>query len=327
MVKKTKIIIAVIAVVVLCASCSIGTIIYRQIKGKGGSGSLTKIGGYKADEITQIKDFSAVTDGQELILMGKIAGLAFNSQDSKTYSLEMADYVTLFIESNLSTELKKDDFVIVEGTWISTSYTLKATKITKITQEDYEDMQKANMPQLKIEIIDYPTALNHSCAKTFFKLKLTNIGNIPIDHSKIYDYEYGYGFYYFVDGEYSKSYSYDESRGEIAHLGLKDFGVLNPGDSKEVEFGGGGHVVQTLYKDYYYDDGRRRELGGSGEGNLLQNKGIGEHQVHFGWAKDRGDLSAPDKPMFLYETEPVKISLSKDECDMTDIHQTVISEF
>lgn len=330
--KKTKIIMVIISVILLCVSCSAIYFVGKWVKDKNGgkitdifNGGGSVVVGYNLDELDKIEDSSNWTDGKTIKLFGRVQSV---EMITLFYIYADGSSMVVYNQNEETYEAKipldgvvNDDYVVLEGVWSTSKMGIDLQKITKVEKNKAETYLQSKVPMMEIEIIDYPESVNHVCEDLMFKLKLTNTGNVTITKDELFDYEYNYALYYFVDEDFRKSYDFDEDRGEIANLGLKDFEKLDPGESIEIDFGGGGKVVATYYSDLFEDDGSNRLAGGSGEHNMFSGKATGAHSVKFAWVQDRDDFAPSIQPVFLFETLPVSINLQSQECDTKDVDE------
>lgn len=289
----------------------------------------SKIGKYNLNEMD---DFSYVWDFEDEKSL-KIFGIVTDLNDGSSFILKDAEgkghqTIVYFINPTTQEEvvdiegINNGDYVVVEGEWSINYSSVIAESITIISEDFVKDFIASKVPMLEIEILDYSEDMAHSCDTLKFKIKLTNSGRIPVSHADLYDVDYSYGFYYFIDDQhylanssredYAQVFDELEDKKEIgllSNLGFLYFDEIEPGESIETEYWGGGKVTASYYSDWFDDDGSNRMAGISGEHNIFSRKGSGSHSFSFGWGK-----KSYDTPEFLSKSNVVSVNLIDDEC-------------
>jgi hypothetical protein len=295
----------------------------------------SKIGKYNLEEMDDLDTPDIFSEGNFIKTFGKVSSL--QGEDFFTLKTESRSfYVYLYDLEDYSRKISIDgvsdnDYVAVEGKWNESYNAIIAEKVVKLDNKKVEDYLSAKIPMLEIEVVDYPRSVPHSCETLKFALMLTNVGKTPIVREEMFKLEgekgslHGYGFFHILDDLNPQlAENYDETDGILKVWGVKEFDVINPGESVDVEYYAGGLVTESLYRDMFEDDGSNRRAGVGGEQNILGNKGQGEHSVSFAWGQfiytteDGWIQESYIDPKILFKTDPVTINLVEDKCDMSN---------
>ena len=221
------------------------------------------------------------------------------------------EHYTIFIspDENITT----GEYVLAEGIWDKINNALDAQTVKKLSGEEKMTYLRSRHPVLEIEILDYPKTVAHTCVTPKFKLKLTNTGAETVTSKDIHTEGYEYAFFYFLDehwnrangdrenySEVAESIEEDELRliGLLSNQGFTYFENIEPGESREVEYWAGGHIS-------------RSEFGTAGLPNILGNRQKGETNISFAWA-----LKNNYDPIFLFNSDSVKVDLLNNQCEM-----------
>lgn len=234
--------------------------------------------------------------------------------------------------------LSQGDHVLVTARLAPDGFSIWAKSINPTTAAEIEQYEKDKQPQLEIEILDYPQKVAHGCEPVTFSVRLKNTGKVTFSHSDAYylgdgNYSKKYAFYFVANGVLDASYSTNDEGTEIASAGFEDFGTLQPGEEKIVEYGAGGLVTQVLDRELSELDGKPHPVGIAGEPNQLassQNlggkQGKNNVQIKLGQtSNDEGTASYAD-PVILASSQKIEITLQEYQCDMDDIDVTVYSD-
>lgn len=257
---------------------------------------------FEKKEDVSVKDPEQLEQGEKITLVGRISfymdgDYYFNLQDGEQ------DY-TVFISTDQS--LNIGDYVEVKGIWEKEINGLSSESIRILSEDEKIAYFESRFPFLKIEILESPKTIAHTCATPKFKFKLTNTGTDTVTYKDLHKEEYNYAFYYFVNENFSRANAdredYLETEKEqsilVSNQGFIHFEDIAPGQSREVEYWAGGIV-------------NKHEGGTAGSSNIFGNYPVGEHEFFFAWA-DKNNYD----PIFLYKTEPVKVTLLTDKCDL-----------
>ncbi len=293
----------------------------------------SKVGNY---DLNEMDSFSYVWDFENeksLTVFGIVSDMSTSSFILKDPEGKDSQIIVYFVnplnQENLvdMTKISDGGYVVAEGKWDTNYTSLIAEKITKIEEEFAKDFLASKIPMLEIEILEYPENIAHACETLKFKLRLTNTGKIAISHSDLYDKDYRYGIYHFIGDTYTIANSEREDyaqvkeelddyteMGLLSNLGFLYFEDIQPGQSREVEYWGGGRVTESLYPDLFNEDGSNRKAGISGEENIFGRKEIGEYSFSFAWT----DNSSWDNPEFLSKSNVVNIKFLDNSCHNTE---------
>jgi hypothetical protein len=293
----------------------------------------SKVGSY---DLNEVDSFSYVWDFENekpLTVFGIVSDMSTSSFILKDPEGKDSQIIVYFVnplnqETLVDvTKISVGDYVVAEGKWDTDYTSLIAEKITKIEEDFAKDFLASKIPILDIEILEYPKRVSHSCETLKFKLRLTNTGEIAITHSDLYDRDYGYSIYHFIDDTYTIANSEREDYAQVkedlddyteigllSNLGFLYFEDIQPGQSRAVEYWGGGRVTESLYPDMFNDDGSNRRAGISGEENIFGRKEVGEYSFSFAWT----DNSSWDSPEFLSRSNVVNIKFLDNSCHNTE---------
>ncbi len=230
------------------------------------------------------------------------------------------------------------DPVVVEGVYDMESWTFYGTSVKLTTEEDIEEYKLSLIPNLEIEILDYPNSVAHVCKNFNIKVKLTNTGKIPVTYKDLYDSDYSYthAFRYSLNGgETTSYYAYDAIDETEIFMGLEDFDVIEPGESVEVIYQAGGNVTESIDPTWIDDDGSPHVVGIAGEMNILYNNTTssavqGDNELQFHWVQvyDPNDYSVSySSPIIQNSSEKITIKLLSTECDMDDIQDSYTIQY
>lgn len=293
----------------------------------------SEVGSYDLNEMDSFSNIWNFENEQSLTFVGIVSGLTDSFFFLKDPEGKDSQAIIYFVNPTDQEELldvgkvTNEDYVVVEGKWGINYTALMAEKITKIDADFVKNFFSSKIPMLDIEILEYPETVSHSCETLKFKLKITNTGKIAISHADLYNRDYGYGIYHFIGDTYTIANSDREDYtqvkeelddyteiGLLSNLGFLYFDEIQPGESIEVEYWGGGRVTESLYPDLFNDDGSNRRAGISGEENIFVRKDVGEYSFSFAWT----DRSSWDNPEFLSRSNTVNINLLDNNCHNTE---------
>ena len=348
---KKPLVIVIISVVVLAVLCTCSLSAYALLRIATGSigygddtqeeqilqnfeGDTDLVGSYPASEISS----SGFTTGQEIKVYGQVSSIYagipyFYLIDGDSSGIVYYQQMVLQGEALRDvdiTNIQDGDYVIVNGKYDEQTSAVYALGISKVSEADVQSYNKARQPQLEIEVLDYPTTVSHACRYFEIPLRLTNVGGSVITHEQVYDLDSGANFFFYLDGNPDRTYWTNED-GSVGMMGLKEFEPLEPGDSVDVTFGGGGMVTRTVDPSMKDPDGSPHSVGIAGEYNILSSgfkgddgqSGARTRELKFVWGTfDYGNFGylTPD---IQFETPALSITLQSDECDMNDIQRTV----
>jgi hypothetical protein len=295
-----------------------------------------EIGGYNLEETDSLSSVWDLEDEDSLVVFGKVSGLG-DGVYFYLHDIEDNSEVTVYFNRiNDEKELEKiedmsnGDYVIVEGIWDSSLFSISADRVVKMDEDEVLAFLSSKVPMLEIEILDYTENITHTCQTPVFTIRLTNTGQIPISHRYMHTTEYatgGYRIYYFIEDNHSMANAnredYDSTKaniddpreiGILSNQGFLYFDEIQPGQSVETEYWAGGQVTESLYSDMFNDDGTHRRAGVSGSPNIFGNYGIGEHEFSFAWAR----MNNYDDLEFVNRSNTVTVNLLDDNCSLAD---------
>ncbi len=216
-------------------------------------------------------------------------------------------------------------YAVVTGVRSPDGYSVWAESISPVSEEAVAAYEASQKPKLEMEITEYPATVAHVCDEMNFQVRVKNIGQVPVEHARIYDYESLYNIFMVINGEATNSYSFEDD-GTIAEVGVQDFGTLAPGEEKVVTIGGGGRVTQSIDTTRPEDS---QLVGIAGERNILGGwtslpvkTGANTVQFKLGLIQDDFGPATSSDPLFTSESNIVTIDLTSDQCDMDDINDT-----
>lgn len=245
-------------------------------------------------------------------------------------NIQYADLSQYGLKDLSLSDINEGDHVMVEAQFDATTWGLYARDITKTTAEKIESYEKSQIQMLEVEILEYPTAVAHTCRHMEFKLKLKNTGSVPIDLANINNSSGRYNLRFSVnDNVPAISYAL-ETEGYIFYLDLAVKDSLKPNESITVTFGAGGMVTENLDPTIIDDDGGMHTVGIAAERNILDeypNTTTGSKEIQFHWTlnKDKNDTNVSyTNPKYLSSSNKITVDLLSAECDMNDIQRTVV---
>ncbi len=215
----------------------------------------------------------------------------------------------LNLENSTGDTLADGDFALLTGEYHD--YYFYVETATKISEEENTQLGMDILPQMEIEILDFPKAFTHGCSHIDFKLRIKNVGRIAIPYANFVNFESKWRFGYQIEGE-SQNFGYSVSDNEDDKvLGLEDFGTLQPAEQKDVTFYGGGYVKSGCTEDDAL-------CGTGGQGNIFcpfASNPTGDRSVKFVMG-----VIKPDSFTELNiggESESVTVNVQSCECDLT----------
>ncbi len=270
---------------------------------------LLSCGLFEKEETASVKDPSQLEEGEKVTLVGRVT---FYMEGDFYFHLEdMGQEYTIFISRD--DRVNMGDYVEVKGVWEKEINGLSSESIKKLSEDEKRAYFESRYPFLEIKVLEYPKSVSHTCYTPKFKLEVTNSGKETISHKDLHTEAYDFGFYYFLNDSWTRANANRENYTEVkeqvneeekALIGLLSeqgflyFEDIKPGQTREIEYWAGGQITKT-------------ELGTAGSPNIFGNQSVGEVDVSFGWARHNNY-----DPIFLYKTEPNKINLLSDRCDM-----------
>ena len=211
-----------------------------------------RVGDIDYEKISSPSNFDYTSE--EFSLFGKISTM-YNS----ALSLE-DEYgsVQLNMDNATGDELADGDSALVRGEYKDDGY-VHVSEAYKLTTDENIQLAKDVLPQMDIEILESPTSFAHGCEHIEFKLRIKNVGKMPVEYSKFFDSNSRWKFGFQIDNE-EPMYGYsinDETGGVTADgQGLETFAVMQPGDQEDLAYYGGGNIF-------------RSDLGTGGLGNIF----------------------------------------------------------
>lgn len=297
-------------------------------------GTISRIGKYNLEEMDDLDAEGVFKEGNSITTFGKVSDLDNDYvftlvTEQRTLSVYFSDLETGNIRVSVE-GISNDDYVAVKGVWNESYLAIMAEEITKLDTQEVENYLASKIPTLEIEILDYTENINHTCETIKVDLRLTNTGKLPIERAEMFKTDdskgslYGYAFFHILNDIPQIAENYDETDGILKVWGVKEFDVINPGQSVEVTYYAGGLVTESLYRDEFNDDGSNRRAGVGGEPNILGNKEKGEHSLAFAWGQyiykdeDGWVKESYVEPKIQFKTEPITIKLLEDSCDLSN---------
>lgn len=201
-----------------------------------------------------------------------IFGLILTMYDETLSITDDYGNVQLNLENSKGDSLTDGDYALLTGSYENMYFNVDTA--TKINADEYTQLTKDVLPQMRIEILDYPKSFSHGCEHIEFKLRVKNIGKTTIDYSKFFDYNSGWKFGFQIDeDEPMFGYSIDDETGGVTKdgQGLEDFGIMSPGEQRDLTYYGGGNIM-------------RSDFGTGGFGNIFCGKSdnpSGERTIKF----------------------------------------------
>lgn len=143
------------------------------------------------------------------------------------------------------------------------------------------------------------------------------------------NYQASYMMYYLVNGT-----AFGSTTGGTAdtpqRIGFKDFGTINPGQTVEATFNGGGWVTQGLDKALSDVEGKPHPISTGGSPNIIafnsQSGGkVGSNtiQLKFALIKNDDGTASIATPQYTSESNVVSTNLLQWDCDLTDVDEEV----
>ena len=199
------------------------------------------------------------------------------------------------------------------------------TYIDDLISNEDEFTPEPEKQVLSMKVTSYPNILEHTCKNFQANLRLTNDGTETIYYEDVYDPSNNYNLFFTINRDKVARYSYGLNEYDIdtgQKVGLEDFGSLEPGESKDVIFHGGGMVMETLsYSGQPTGVVVHESIFIPGEVGYGGQVGANELQLLWGSNYDEQGIFTIDKRS-IAKSEVMNVQLLSDQCDRTDIQRT-----
>lgn len=321
-----KIIIPIIAVLAVIA----GGVYFFFFSGEDGESSILNLGGSGNGSAQVLQDIDvdfarlysvwdlSFTEYEDVWLLGKYEGVDMEVGAGDQFVLtDRTETMMSNVDVNVvegSGSLTMDSYVLVEGEYDDLEYNVvNASAFSVVDEDTYEELMKKRFPFVEIKILEDTLEVSHGCENVSVQVSLRNIGEVPIDYQKTdIDTPNGapYVFKSILDGEVFSIYPdsmFDEDSGPVGYKdGFRDFGVLEPGQEKEVRYGLSGEV-------------RSAPGGTAGTSNIFcrnEVDGDREFRIEFGnvHPSDRG-LTVSSQNTFVHTSTSNTIDVEIGTCE------------
>ncbi len=338
--KSKKVIFIVLGVffslVLLCGACSFVFLKFSKDSDNGKSGIfdtvVTKRNKGIPDDL-DMDNFYSISDLNFLYLNREVfwAFGLYEGESLKNESFNLREedsYLYVDVSKmNDSFGIENGDYVLVKGEYVTETfpYTLFAEAIYILEKADIDDLFSQMYASVEMKILENDLNYTHGCENAHFTLEIKNTGKIPIDYLKTGSNSLKYAFMLLIDDEiyslYPDSDFDDVDNVPVGYLyGLRNFSVLNPGETKEVRFGLGGRVQDT------YDSFLDRKSGTSGSPNAFCNNAPNEERnanifVKFGNVRKRdlnaGWIGSEYEFVNVAESNKISVRVANCKCDLS----------
>lgn len=255
------------------------------------------------EKIYTVSELSNHLEDEKIWLISEYSGEKINTLDVNDFGVQENENVLFVDVADLETpvEFESGNYLLVEGVYKdSFPSSLEAISIKILPKNYYEDLLFGRYPAVEMEILDEDLILNHGCENASVTVKIKNVGRLPIDYLKTGTENTEYAFISYINGEiwniFPDSNFDDEDNIPVGYLnGFRNFGVLNPGEEKEVRFGMGGKVEDS------YDQDIGEKFGTAGLENIFcVNQPEGSREATF--YLEFGNVMEKDRGMWVSQT-------------------------
>lgn len=296
--------------------------------------------GTAASKYVSISEFNGKTKetNEEFYVYGKVSQLAdgstsFTLVDGNSNLTIQTDGMSTQTGGALpkadTSKIANDQYVLVKGITSDDGYSLLAQNVKPITEDEFNTYKSFKIPKLSMTVTNIPRELKHGCDNLPISVKLKNTGKVAIDYTSMNNYQANYMMYYLVNGT-----AFGSATGGTAdtpqRIGFKDFGTINPGQTVEATFNGGGWVTKGFDKAASEAQGSPYATGTGGSPNIIaynsQSGGIvGNNTIQFKFALVKNDdgTASIATPQYTSESNIVSTNLLQWDCDLTDVDEEV----
>lgn len=222
--------------------------------GIGGSDAVKQTGILKDVDFERLYTVGDVAysgeGGDKVWLFGQYLDSDVDLSEVQSIGLFDGEYYVEVVLTELENlkSVSEGDYLLVEGRNDADSFnTFIASNLEVIDEDVYEELSVYCYPAVEIQILDEELTVNHGSENLSVQVRIKNTGKLPIDYIKTGSKGTEYVFKTLVNGKINFMYpdsDWDDPESvPVGYMyGLRNFGVLKPGEEATVRLGLGGIV-------------------------------------------------------------------------------------